>query len=93
MAGFVGIRVYSADRLMYRLFLGLISITLLHEVYIGGGDGTVLRWLLIWPPIFMFLLGKRDGTFLYATFWLALSMIILNPGNLGTYYYGRVGGI
>jgi hypothetical protein len=41
----------------------------------------------------MFLLGKREGTFLYATFCLALSAIILSPLNLGTYYYSRVGGV
>ncbi len=91
-AGVVGVAVYGADLLVYRASLALLSATFLYEVAIGSGEGTVLFWLFVFPPVFMFLLGKGEGLWAYGVFWGLLLFLILDPFGLGTYGYdGGVG--
>lgn len=92
IAGFIGIRAYSADLLVYRLCLLLLSLSFLYEVSIGAGNGTVLYWLFAFPPMYVFLLGKKEGAWSYAAFWIALSALVLNPLGLRVYdYSGETG--
>jgi len=87
IAGFIGIKKFNADMLVYRLVLFTLSIGLLYSILIGSGNGTVVYWLFPFPIVFMFFLGKNEGLVFSIFFLIILSVLLINPFSFEIYFY------
>ncbi len=87
IAGFIGIKKFNLDLLIYRLVLSLMSIIFLYNIVIGSGEGTAVFWIFPFPLVYMYLLGKREGSVYNTVFFCILLFLLLNPFSLSIYKY------
>lgn len=88
VAGLVGLRKTEAHRAIYRLGLGLLSVTFIYNIITGSGHGTAIYWLFPFPLVFFFFLGKREGSLAAAVFFCVLCILLINPFSFEIYAYG-----
>lgn len=87
VAAIIGIRVYGADLIVYRLGLILLALSFFGGVIIGSGKGTLLYWLYMMPLFFLFFLGKSEGSLGTIIFFVILAILLINPLHLSIYNY------
>jgi hypothetical protein len=87
VAALLGIRIYGADLLVYRLGLILLSLSFFWGVAIGSGNGTLLYWFYMMPLFFLFFLGKFEGSLGTIIFLTILAILLINPLHLAIYPY------
>jgi hypothetical protein len=78
-------RWLNNDMLIYRVGLFFLSLVYLYAMYTGTGDGTILYWMFILPLIYLFFLGKQEGS-IWSIMALGVMGIILFLPN--SYPYG-----
>jgi hypothetical protein len=87
VAVFVAIRKFQLDKPIYRISLSLLSAVFLYNVIIGSGAGNALYFLFPFPLIFVFFLGKNEGSIFSAVFTVILTVILVNPFNFAFFFY------
>lgn len=87
ITGFIAIKRFKADLLVYRLLLAAMAMIFLYNISIGSGSGTAIYWLFPFPLIFVFLLGKNEGGVASAVFFCLLCVVLINPLSLEFYPY------
>lgn len=87
IAALIGVRVYKADKLVYRLGLILLALSFFGGIIIGSGKGTLLYWLYMMPLFFLFFLGKSEGSVGAIIFLVILAVLLINPLGLTIYPY------
>ena len=85
--GFIVVKRFNADLLVYRLLLATMALIFLYNISIGSGSGTAIYWLFPFPLIFVFLLGKKEGGVFSAIFFCLLCVVLTNPFPLESYPY------
>lgn len=84
---YIALKKLGRDRLVYKIVLGSLGFFFFFNIHIGSGEGTALMWLYCFPPVFMFFLGKRDGTAAMTVYFCMLCLLLLNPFGIDTYAY------
>lgn len=87
VAALIGIRLYRADLLVYRLGLALLALSFFVGVTIGSGQGTLLYWLYMMPLFLLFFLGKFEGSVGTIIFFAIIAVLLINPLGLAIYAY------
>ncbi len=87
VACFIGLYKLDVDLSIYRVGLALLAVSLLWEVAIGAGEGTVLYWLYGVPLLLFFFLGKLEGMLGVSGFLGILAILLINPFQLQIYTY------
>jgi len=85
--GFIAIRKWDADIIVYRLALLILAGIFIYNILIGSGHGTAVFWLFVFPLVFVFFLGKKEGGFVAILFFCALAVIFLDLLSLEIYIY------
>jgi len=89
IACFLVIRKSDAEIIIYRLALFLLALIFIYNVIIGSGEGTVVFWLFIFPLVFMFFLGKREGGLYSLLFLCVLGIVFLDPISWEIHTYSK----
>ena len=87
IAGLIGIKKFNADHAIYRLIIVLLSLIFLYNIVIGSGEGTAVFWIFPFPLVFMYQLGKKEGSVYSIIFFCILLVLLLNPFSLNIYKY------
>jgi len=85
--GFIAITRWEADLLVYRLTLSMLSLIFIYNIGVGSGNGTALYWLFVFPLVFVFFLGKKEGRLFAFIFFSVLCLVLINPFSLNVYPY------
>ncbi len=73
---------------VYRIFAFLLGSYFLSTMMIGGAHGSKILWVLLFPLIAFYLLGKKEGLlWCVSAFFLALFFLIDHGSIIGTFPY------
>ena len=81
------LKKWKVDIWVYRFGLLFISVVFLFNVAIGAGEGTAIFWLYLFPLVYLYYLGKKEGIYAIILFFLCLSILLLNQFPIVTYAY------
>jgi len=56
-----GLRQIARPLPLFRFILAVFALLLVQGAVVGGADGSKVMWLLVYPPIVVFLCGRREG--------------------------------
>lgn len=85
---YVALIKLDSDMMIYRICSLLLCMSLFYSVPSGAGQGTSLYWLYIFPLIFFFYFGNKEGLIWFIVFSLSLFFVILLSPVFGWYSYG-----
>ena len=81
------LKKWKVDIWVYRFGLLFISVAFLFNVAIGAGKGTAIFWLYLFPLVYLYYMGKKEGVYAIILFFLSLSILLLNAFPIVTYAY------
>lgn len=67
-----------------RIIIVLISLAMFYELYIGGGNGFALMWLMLMPLSTVFMIGFKEGFLWISGIIIVVSIFIF--GKIGYVY-------
>jgi len=80
MINFLVFKKIRNEKLFFYAFLFLTGLAfLIPLVFLNYGIGSVV-WFLIYPPLTMYLLGIKKGTWVSLAFFILLIILLLVPG-------------
>lgn len=77
--GLMGLHMFSVHRSTYRIGLFLFVPVLSYLTVIGSGEGTILNWVLIYPLLAFFLVGRKEGIYFSAILFGFLAVLMFIP--------------
>jgi hypothetical protein len=89
VTAYIALKKLDSDMLIYRICLLLLCMSLFYSVPNGAGQGTSLYWLYIFPLLFFFFFGKKEGLIWFIIFSFCLFFVILSSSVFGWYSYGN----
>ena len=87
IVGIVAIKRWNDAQWIYRVGVLLLCAVFVYNVVVGSGKGTAIYWLFSFPLVFVFFLGKKEGSAYTLLFILVLSVILINPLSFDIYPY------
>jgi len=87
-ASLISLRYLKRALPVFRMATFILGCYFLSTMIIGGAQGARILWLLLFPPIAFFLLGKKEGLLWSAiAFFLSLFSLIDPDSIIGTFPY------
>ena len=88
LASLVTLRFLRQGTVVFRVNVLLLGAYFLFLIIIGGTHGSRILWTFVFPLFSFFLLGKREGLFWSALFFLLSLIVFLSPATfIGAYSY------
>jgi len=87
LVGISAVNIFKSELMVYRAIGGLICASLLYNLSIGAGEGTILYWLFIMPLFFFFFAEKEEGLIWSLAFIAVTCVLLFLPGLLATHAY------
>lgn len=87
MAGIVAINRIKNELVVYRCIGGVLCLSLLYNMSIGAGNGTVLYWFFLTPLLLFYFGEKKEGSVWTGSFIVISGLLLFLPDLTGSHVY------